>query len=521
MTDGPGAVSHRGRAPPRRRSLAEAPSPHRPSTAHRTGPHPLARARACRGRYRRYATPPEFLRARGCGDGATLATVGEMSRSARARLVCSAAAALLAGALGGGCGSSPPMDKNFGTDLGADFRAPITDAGSDGDTNVTPEASVDGTGTGGTTARRQPRAAGQRWQRWDGRRRRCGRKRRGGRRRVDEGHGHQPQFVRKKIVEEPMQVVCATCQLSFDAPEGATGLVCPICRGPLRAAGRRWHRGRRAARKTAQEWSGGDLDDLIAILQRAGRLGAGRGAGRHRRRGRRRGSPAGRRRLGLDLRRQGDRRRARSAARGQADPLPRRAAAPQPGRRQPERAGTGDGNARRPRAGAPHALLRGLRHQLLHRRVARQRDGARRVQARRDQRRHRGRHRRARATRRGDAVVVGQLPPGRPRVQAAGQRAQARQVGDRHPSARSGPRAVRAGRAQASSTKTIFGMPVAEVAKARAAAEATKAAEAAVGQASPRRRAWRRRRPWSRRRRSRRASRRPPWPRAATPAPLR
>jgi hypothetical protein len=43
------------------------------------------------------------------------------------------------------------MDKNFGTDLGADFRAPITDAGSVGDTNVTPEASVDGTGTGGTT----------------------------------------------------------------------------------------------------------------------------------------------------------------------------------------------------------------------------------------------------------------------------------------------------------------------------------------------------------------------------------
>lgn len=42
------------------------------------------------------------------------------------------------------------MDKNFGTDLGADFRAPITDAGSDGDTNVTPEASVDGAGTGGT-----------------------------------------------------------------------------------------------------------------------------------------------------------------------------------------------------------------------------------------------------------------------------------------------------------------------------------------------------------------------------------
>jgi len=72
-----------------------------------------------------------------------------MSRSARARLVCSVAAALLAGALGGGCGSSPPTDKNFGTDLGADFRAPITDAGSVGDTNVTPDASGDAIATGG------------------------------------------------------------------------------------------------------------------------------------------------------------------------------------------------------------------------------------------------------------------------------------------------------------------------------------------------------------------------------------
>jgi len=59
---------------------------------------------------------------------------------------------LLVAALGGGCGSSPPTDKNFGTDLGADFRAPITDAGSVGDTNVTPDAAVDGTGGGGTTS---------------------------------------------------------------------------------------------------------------------------------------------------------------------------------------------------------------------------------------------------------------------------------------------------------------------------------------------------------------------------------
>ena len=61
-----------------------------------------------------------------------------------------------------------------------------------------------------------------------------------------------------------MQVVCATCQLSFDAPEGATGLVCPICRGPLlpQAA----EGGAAAPARTAQEWSGGDLDDLISIL---------------------------------------------------------------------------------------------------------------------------------------------------------------------------------------------------------------------------------------------------------------
>ena len=68
-----------------------------------------------------------------------------MVRSARARLVRGAAAAVLAGALGGACGNSAPKDKNFGTDLGADFRAPIVDAG--GDTNVTPAS--DATGAGG------------------------------------------------------------------------------------------------------------------------------------------------------------------------------------------------------------------------------------------------------------------------------------------------------------------------------------------------------------------------------------
>jgi hypothetical protein len=64
-----------------------------------------------------------------------------------------------------------------------------------------------------------------------------------------------------------MQVVCATCQLSFDAPEGATGLVCPICRGPLRPQAAPGTEGESdGGGKTAHDWSGGDLDDLIAIL---------------------------------------------------------------------------------------------------------------------------------------------------------------------------------------------------------------------------------------------------------------
>jgi hypothetical protein len=61
-----------------------------------------------------------------------------------------------------------------------------------------------------------------------------------------------------------MQVLCSTCQLSFDAPEGATGLVCPICRGPLRPQAAQGADA--AAAKPGVEWSAGDLDDLIAIL---------------------------------------------------------------------------------------------------------------------------------------------------------------------------------------------------------------------------------------------------------------
>jgi hypothetical protein len=65
-----------------------------------------------------------------------------------------------------------------------------------------------------------------------------------------------------------MQVLCSTCQLSFDAPEGATGLVCPICRGPLRPQAAPGAEGAAAARAGGDsvDWTGGDLDDLIAIL---------------------------------------------------------------------------------------------------------------------------------------------------------------------------------------------------------------------------------------------------------------
>ncbi|HET6284250.1 MAG TPA: hypothetical protein VFH73_25060 [Polyangia bacterium] len=60
-----------------------------------------------------------------------------------------------------------------------------------------------------------------------------------------------------------MQVVCGNCQLNFQAPDGATGLVCPICRSPLRPA---QASAESAANKSILEWDGGALDDLMAIL---------------------------------------------------------------------------------------------------------------------------------------------------------------------------------------------------------------------------------------------------------------
>ncbi len=62
-----------------------------------------------------------------------------------------------------------------------------------------------------------------------------------------------------------MQVVCSNCQLTFDAPEGTTGLVCPICRAPLQAEGAAAGDNGKAASKSI-DWNGGSLTDLIAIL---------------------------------------------------------------------------------------------------------------------------------------------------------------------------------------------------------------------------------------------------------------
>src|SRR5262245_47731542 len=59
-----------------------------------------------------------------------------------------------------------------------------------------------------------------------------------------------------------MQVVCGNCQLSFEAPDGATGLVCPICRNPLRTDAA----AEVAGAKPVLDWAGGTLDDLIALV---------------------------------------------------------------------------------------------------------------------------------------------------------------------------------------------------------------------------------------------------------------
>src|SRR5216117_3544393 len=63
-----------------------------------------------------------------------------------------------------------------------------------------------------------------------------------------------------------MQVVCSNCQLSFQAPEGAAGLVCPICRNPLRPPESAGEPAAAAPAKQVLDWSGGTLDDLVSLL---------------------------------------------------------------------------------------------------------------------------------------------------------------------------------------------------------------------------------------------------------------
>jgi len=62
-----------------------------------------------------------------------------------------------------------------------------------------------------------------------------------------------------------MQVVCSNCQLSFQAPDGATGLVCPICRSPLRGADAPAEPESGPVRQVV-DWAGGTLDDLVALI---------------------------------------------------------------------------------------------------------------------------------------------------------------------------------------------------------------------------------------------------------------
>ncbi|HVR02194.1 MAG TPA: hypothetical protein VMT47_08685 [Polyangia bacterium] len=63
-----------------------------------------------------------------------------------------------------------------------------------------------------------------------------------------------------------MQVVCGNCQLTFDTPEGATGLVCPICRNPLQVEAAAAGNGAAKPVRKIIDWNGGTLTDLIALL---------------------------------------------------------------------------------------------------------------------------------------------------------------------------------------------------------------------------------------------------------------
>ena len=48
------------------------------------------------------------------------------------------------------CGSTPPRDINYGSDLGADFRPPVVDASTDAAPTGGTTGTGGGTGTGGS-----------------------------------------------------------------------------------------------------------------------------------------------------------------------------------------------------------------------------------------------------------------------------------------------------------------------------------------------------------------------------------
>ena len=326
-----------------------------------------------------------------------------------------------------------------------------------------------------------------------------------------------------------MQVSCGNCQLSFDAPEGASGLVCPICRGPLLPKSGRRRRPRATKAAAGLE------------RRRSRRPDRHPERARRSRRASRCSAPSGDAAIGEVHLLAGGVSDALFAGKSTDDSLDKlRAAKPTRFRVEQRLPNPTDGDLTYPgpesgtlesrAARPPDALLRGLRHHLRDRGVARQRKRARRIQARRDRQRDRGRHRRARAPRRGDAS-------GRRATTASTSsrsscrpwRPSGRRPPPRRPRRSRRPRRRRRPPAQQSATKTIFGMPAAEIIKARAAAEAAKAAAAAgphraarrpaPPSASPRRR---RRRPPPRpppRRRARQA-RRPGRRPSQVPAPV-
>lgn len=72
-----------------------------------------------------------------------------MFPTAKPGLIVAASLAGFLACAAAGCGSTPPRDQNFGTDLGADYRAPIVDAASDAATGGAGGGAVGGQGGAG------------------------------------------------------------------------------------------------------------------------------------------------------------------------------------------------------------------------------------------------------------------------------------------------------------------------------------------------------------------------------------